>query len=558
MVDNAQFKREFIFANVFKSKLDKGSDAIIIKERIHAPDGRIKPNLRIVKDYQIPFYITKPEYRNYEEKKEFEYISRCDKYYSNLASLPYKVRRALGEKPSPSYKGLSEVNRSPYVYGTSISPVSLIADEYSRKYPDTYNDSTLAVLDYEWTTGSKNTILCGVLSFKDQIHIAVTDDFIGDIGDRAEALFLEELNRHLGHIVKERNIKVKFTQHKSQARVVIALMKTAHELKPDFIGVWSIAGDMTRMLAALAEENIDPALVFSDPSVPNEYKSFHWKEDQPFKLKSNGQRTKKNFNDLWHVATFPATFHFVCLMAVYKHIRIRNANLPSYSLDTVLKHELNLAKLKFDMLPEGITQLDWHIAMQSRFKIPYLVYLLWDGVSCEILDEKTGDIAKTFRSLWGVSLIKHTKSNPTRVSDDAYFDFLKQGKVLAGISDEMKTPFDQYVPSLKRWIIALPSELEFEIGAKLINEYPHMFTNISVASFDVDVTSAYPTTGIILNVGKSTRIFELCKIPGLTEYQQREIGINMTNVRGNCISLAQVTYGFPKLDVLLADFRSTL
>jgi hypothetical protein len=85
-----------------------------------------------------------------------------------------------------------------------------------------------------------------------------------------------------------------------------------------------------------------------------------------------------------------------------------------------------------------------------------------------------------------------------------------------------------------------------------------MATNIMLFASDIDLTGAYPSGGEIGNVSKGTNVFVLCKIEGLEEYQQREIGINLTSVVANPVSLAMSCYGMPSLDVFYAEFEKEM
>ena len=70
--------------------------------------------------------------------------------------------------------------------------------------------------------------------------------------------------------------------------------------------------------------------------------------------------------------------------------------------------------------------------------------------------------------------------------------------------------------------------------------------------------SSYPTTDVVLNTGKSTCYLSLCKIDGYSESRQRSIGLNLTSVTQNALSLAKDTYNFPDLENLLNDFEKDL
>ena len=60
--------------------------------------------------------------------------------------------------------------------------------------------------------------------------------------------------------------------------MVVACFNKAHEWKPDFVSIWNLDFDITKVTSALKNGGLDPADVFSDPSVPKEFKFFHYKQ----------------------------------------------------------------------------------------------------------------------------------------------------------------------------------------------------------------------------------------------------------------------------------------
>lgn len=80
-------------------------------------------------------------------------------------------------------------------------------------------------------------------------------------------------------------------------------------------------------------------------------------------------------------------------MCFFKINRVREQNRPSYSLDSILNDELDLEKLKFKEA-EGYEGLELHQLMQSKYKLEYGIYNVFDCIALELLDEKTGDLSK--------------------------------------------------------------------------------------------------------------------------------------------------------------------
>lgn len=88
----------------------------------------------------------------------------------------------------------------------------------------------------------------------------------------------------------------------------------------------------------------------------------------------------------------------------------------------------------------------------------------------------------------------------------------------------------------------------------MINEFPLLETNITTHAADIDVRSAYPTEGSILNISKGTSLIEVCNMDDVGEVDRRSVGINLTAAKINALEICQHAYGFPKPEALLAKF----
>lgn len=558
-----EIKRENVFSVYVKSNQSQSDDLLAVKEILHHPDGTRTRNLRLIKNYKRKFYITKPEYRDHQDKKEFEPIERLNEYECTQAVLAKEMYRILTGKTT-KYVSLPEIHANPYVYGTDVTTPVLLGEEYRERWPDTMSESTMAVLDFETDmVDEEGLILSGVLSFKDRVHIAVRKDFL-KINSLDECESTKEkiqllARKHLGKMFVDRNITLSISLVENAADVVISIIGKAHQWQPDFIGIWNIEFDVTKMVMALEKYGYNPAQVFSDPSVPDEFKYFRWQPDSKFKTTASGARRPKAASEKWNTVICPASFYFICLMSLFRKVRAREKQRNSYGLDGILKDYLKLGKLHFDEL--GVAHLsgpEWHRRMQTKHKLEYIIYMINDGIPTEMLDEITKDCRLSLRSMVGKSEISKMNSNPKRLSDDMYFHMLKQNCILGTTSKDMTTELDELTPSLRGWIITLSSDLCHGIGNNVLEEFPDEETNVTYAAGDIDVTGAYPTGEEIENISKATRAFEVCKIKGLTVDQQRSIGINLTSLRSNPINIAKLTHNFPAMDLLLEEFMKEI
>ena len=557
-VNKGIVKRELVFATYCENKANETDDLLMAKEHLFLDDNTVIPNISYYKNFKRKYWVTKQERRDHESKKEYEIFNNLDEYTSTERDLPYNLYKSLHGYYPKSKPRLNDLYKSPYVYGTNPTTPSLLKREYKKKWSDANSPYTLAVMDYEWdVVDGTGEIIAGAVSFKGRLHLAVTKDFLGIDYKLATDKINEMASTYLGEYIEGRGIKPIISICDSSADIIIKLFRSVHEWKPDILGFWNIAGDIDKILESLKKYGIKPEDIFSDPKLPKEYRFFNWVKDKQRRKKSNGDEVSVNFHDLWHKLTCPSSFYCVCLMALYKRVRAAEKNKSKYGLDNILDSELNLNKLKFKGIAEGLTKIDWHKEMQSKFKLEYMIYLMFDVISPELLDEKTKDVAFSFNALSTDSDFKNFPSNPSKLSESIHYGLLDDGiGSLCAVGGSMRAKYDAYVPSLKKWIIALSPELEYKMGNKLCNDFPNLRTNIILHAADIDVSGAYPTNGIILNVSVATRVFEVCSCNELTENERRSIGINLSNIRGNALSIARKTHSYPDIDDILHDFMN--
>ena len=120
------------------------------------------------------------------------------------------------------------------------------------------------------------------------------------------------------------------------------------------------------MLEHLKYAGIDPAEVFSDPSVPPEFRYFNYQEGTKIKVTESGRTMPLSPAERWHVVTCPASFYPIDGMCVYQKIRLGKGKM-SYALDATLERHLGIRKLKFKEA-DGLERLAWHEFMQKNYR----------------------------------------------------------------------------------------------------------------------------------------------------------------------------------------------
>ncbi len=539
------------------------NDAVFIKEMIHCKDGRVIPNHRLIKNYQRDFYVTREGYRKHTDKKQSERIDRLQKHTCTQKEMLPKIARLF--KRNLNNLQLRQMARSPYLYGTDISTPAIIKHGYRKRWSECSSAARVAVLDIETNmVGKGEEIICISVTSKENVVIAVVKSFIESVPNWKAELekkfeyYLSDMKNTKDdsslNIIKARNIQLEIIEADTPGQACAAVIARAHEIKPDWMAVWNIDFDLPRVMEALQKDGYNLADVFSDPSVPAEFRYCHYKQGSQSKLTASGKHMPLAPDERWHVFTAPSSFYWIDSMCVYSMIRKAKGRKQSYALDAILNDELGLRKLKFkeaDAYEKGA----WHTFMQTYYKIEYLVYNIFDCISVEMLDEKTKDLEITISELCEHSEYQHMNSTPQQLADDLHFFYLDRGRVIASRSDQMADENDESVVSMDGWIITLAAHLVADEGLKLFSDVPNIRSLWRMWVSDLDVKSAYPYTQIILNISKATTMLELCSIEGVLENDRRIAGLNMTGGDVNVIDFCTRIYKAPQLIKLAEQFE---
>ncbi|MNU19701.1 hypothetical protein D3C71_79340 [compost metagenome] len=545
-------------------------DLHVIKEIVHHPDGTQSTNLRQVRDYKSPFWITKEGHRNHKEKKEWEHLDKLSRYETTRSDQSFNVARALGTPwARGSLRDLCGGELGQYVYGADILSTAVIKRSYQDRFPEVNTPYTSAMFDTETDVlHGTNEIQMATLSSKSKVVTVIKNSFVAghsNVEDKLRAM----LQKYLGSmkmknkktkemdvvdILAQRGIQWEVVFVEREVDIVLEIFKRAHEWKPDFLAIWNIDFDIQKVMRALEKAQIDPATVISDPSVPPEYKFFRYKQGPSVKVTDSGKRMPIKMAARWHTVYCPASFYFIDAMCAYKHIRTGSPEEPSYGLDAILKkHQLG-GKLSFEQA-DHLSGIDWHLYMQEKYPLEYVIYNVWDCVSMEMLDEETTDLSLTLPLFSGCSDFATFKSQPRRTADNLHYFSLKQGRAIGTTSNEMKTDLDKLTIGVDDWIVTLPAHLVTDSGLQVVKQAPFMRTNIRGHVGDLDVSASYPNGGCVFNISRETTFKEIVKIVGVSEEQQRMQGINLSGGHTNAVEWCTSLLGLPQMDTMLNTYR---
>jgi hypothetical protein len=156
----------------------------------------------------------------------------------------------------------------------------------------------------------------------------------------------------------------------------------------------------------------------------------------------------------------------------------------------------------------------------------------------------------------GCSDFENFKSQPRRLADNLHYFALSNKLVMACTSDQMAVELDKTTVGLDGWIVTLPAHLVMDNGLRNILENQHQATNIRAHVGDLDVSASYPNGGAVFNISRETTHKEIVSIEGVSEYQQRMQGINLSAGHVNAVEFCTNIFGLPALPALLEAFEA--
>lgn len=555
------------FAIHIPSKTYDGDDYHYVKENRYYDDGTFEPAVRLIKNYQRSFYITRPNKRNHQDKKEWEHIDNLLEKRCTQSQLRDEVAKALGLRWSKD--PLKKLQTSPYIYGTDITASSLIKHEYMTKWPNNLSAYSVAFLDIETDVihGTNDPIMA-TITFKNKLIFSVTKSFVQGISN-IEELYRKAVRKYIGEYIDKHNIQIEFYLADSPVDLIRKCFERIHEWKPDFLAIWNMDFDIPRIIDTLVKYDVDPIDVLPDPNLPRDLRICKYKQGPKKKVTASGKVIPINPAAQWHTLELTASFYVIDSMCSYKFIRLSEQEETSYALDAILDKILGIRKLKFEAADQ-YTKLKWHQVMQTEFKIEYMVYNNFDSISMIELEDKLKDLSFTLPSFSATTDFWNFKSQPKKIADALYFYCKERGYILGcvghdyqkkdivvinaeeageGDSDE---PDDQTL-DLKNWIVTLKSHMSI-LGLPLILEDDSILTNIRAFVYDSDCVSAYPSATSVANVSKGTTLREIILIGNIPETVFRMQNLNFILGEINAVEYCQTMFKLPTPEKLLQEF----
>lgn len=571
-VEKKLIGREYVFSIYLPKTDDEGNDFHFVKEQVHYQVGdkvETIPEIKIIKNYIRPVYFTNTNLRTHKDKREFEHLDNLTRLDVRQCEVQKTVAKMIGEPWSN--KRLRELCKSPYVYGADIpSNLFLRKELYTNKYPKLNSARTVAMFDTETDViDGIGDIIITSAAFKNKLVVGVQKRKL--VGyDSPKSLFYANAKKHLAQHIEKHNLEIEFFIAETEIELLFKTFEFIHKWKPDFLAIWNMNFDIPKVITACENAGVNPSDLLCDPRLKKEHRHCHYQQGQTKRITISGKEAPIRTANQWHTLELTASFYVIDAMCVYRRIR-GGAELPSYSLDSILTKELGLKKLN---IPEAekFKKIKWHQFMQEKKIFDYMSYGAFDSFSMILLDLKTKDLSGTFFNLCNITLFKEYASQTKRLRDNFYFFGLERLNIVLGSlgpkklkqikkqavseinedifsgddSEKEETP-DWKTLDRKNWIVTLRAFM-CVLGLPLIEEDSSVKTLIRTHVYDSDVVSSYPSCTLVCGVSKKTTRKEIIKIGDIPENVFRMQNLNFIFGVTNSLEYSQTMFGFPKFE----------
>lgn len=505
-------------------------------------DGTIIPKLVTIRDYKRDYWITHPNFRNHKQKKSWEETKKLRKYTATESNLVKAASRSLG---TYIYRNKRNLNENPYVYGTSVPSTTIIKDRYnSRLGDDTTRFSTVS-LDIEATIEDKEILVLTVSDIT-EVYTVVNKKLLPK-GTTPEDI-KEKIDLYLKEKIGDKKITFNVVIASTEADLIVKGLSEVHRRKPDFLSIWNMDYDINTIAERAIILGLDPKDIFSDPSIPEEYRYYKFMEGSRTVVTTDGTVRPRPPSAQWHSVACPAHFYVVDAMCTYRKI-IKDGNevQGGFGLDNILQLELGERKLKFSEA-DDYNGIEWHKFMVEKYPIEYVVYNIWDSLSMDFLEEKLDTLGLLLPTFAGKADFKDYGSSGKVAIADMFFYLKDKGYILGTPPTEKEN--DPKLLGLRKWIVTLPSQNIINNGLALFKDFPGFKTNIRGFVFDADAVSSYPKDTIAANVSKDTTAREVISVEGIPKELMKLENINFVLGEANMLDYCKNMFNLPTVERL--------
>lgn len=499
----------------------------------HYDDGSSEKELKLIENYQRPFWVTKKLHQKYKQKKEYEPLSRLQMFKATQSDVVKKVCQALEILPSPmSYK---TIKNSPYLYGYEVPASSFIKHIYDIRSNNYFSSYKVVNLDIEFDiTGKYNDISIITLSMNGRRHTAALRRLYRKISKDDDTIIKKIKEMSMAELpdgdVKKNCKQYDVTLHDNDLDLLKTIFNLLHEIKPDFATFHNMIYDLSRIFERLSYHKYPPEDLFCDPAIPKNLRRVVFKPAKQFKFKK-GTKVSIPIEEQWTTIDIVASFMIMDTMTSYAFIRQAAGKVVGgYSLENLLKTNKIPGKLFYeDEYTKDITKEDWHKYMSEHRPIEYTIYAEQDTVAMTELENKTQDFTQTLPIFAGIADFNRFNSSTHKTICDGYIDYREKNLIIGTTPAD---PMNWSILGTRNWIKTLPSPFLQDIGLEITN-IPGLKTNVTAHADDIDCVSSYPSDIQAGNISGTTCIAELYKVSGFELIEFKDNNINLITSNSN-------------------------
>ena len=522
----------------------------------HYPNGDAIKELKLIKDYKRPVYITKKVHQKYKDKKEFEKTERCDVVHTTQSDLDRNVCKALGIQPSPY--NIQNIKDNPYLYGYEIPSLSYLKHRFMKLSSGHTTDYRVINLDIEFdVTGKYNDISIITLSMNGARHTAALRRLYTKLYNTDEeilAAIRKKDAEELPDSPAKRDTKIyNITLHNNDLDLLKLIFSILHKAMPDFVTIHNMAYDIDRIMERLEYWKYPAGDLFCDPSIPKELRKVNYKKAIPFKMKK-GVKKSIPMEEQWSSIDIVASFMIMDTMTGFAFVRQAAGKLVGgYNLQNLLLTHKCDGKLNYeDKISRSLSKKDWHGYMSENKPMEYTIYANQDTAGMTNLENITEDFTQAIPIFAGISDFLRYNSSTHRAICNGYLENIDKGLI---VGTTPKNPVDRSYLGTKGWIKTLSSDLiQEEVGLEITN-IPGLKTNVTANADDLDCVSSYPSDIQAGNISSQTTRAEVLKVGIYSPKYFKENNVNIISSNANTLEYCSNMLGLPTVVNMLDRAR---
>lgn len=544
-------------------------DALIMV--IHDDDKRY-PEIQIIERPTIEWYsvkenVTVNKYNEMSFPREDVDVHVCE-YSKREADIcrylnihdEYRRMKSLAGRSTENWIELNEyinenIMKSPYIYGADLDIEDYYKTQFMREHGTelpknlniSYFDIENYIFRYKTQVDQNNPIaptnvITYVNNMSKEFHALVL--LIDEIDGQKEIMndpesYIKEYLMDDFLDTPELSLHIKFFE--SEILMIKYMFSLIHMDKPEICLAWNSNYDYKYLIGRMKNFGVDPKDCFCHPDIPDEYKTFHYKEDRD-RSKNNFSDSSKHFSRMWDWMTAPGYTVYLDQMSCYSNLRKRFIE-KSYRLDAVAEKEIKANKVDLHSYGMNIRNGPF-----KNFPI-FLKYSCRDTKLLYCIEKKNMDMITLINLADNTKLEKATSISFV-IRNAFYWMFLDENRVMGNTIDYgVREKIDGAIVGDPLLVDSYPITVE---GKK---------TQLYKFVIDLDASSEYPSLMKQLRIGKNnvkTRITHIIDEEGKYLMSGKDFNSMLQTKDTSIIDLANVLYELPTMDELVSEIEKNL